>query len=77
MPRSFGSPPCSTSSTPPRLDSDIAALWDRIQRLYANQRLIVESLNEKGALKAGLDVDRATDILWTINHPNGITRRRT
>ena len=52
------------------LDSDIAALWDRIQRLYANQRLIVESLNEKGALKAGLDVDRATDILWTINHPN-------
>src|SRR5918994_180276 len=53
------------------LDSDIAALWDRIQSDYhANQRLIVESLNEKGALTAGLDVDRATDMLWTINHPN-------
>ena len=53
------------------LDSDIAALWDRIQSDYhANQRVIVESLNEKGALKPGLDVDRATDVLWTINHPN-------
>ena len=53
------------------LDSDIGALWDRIQSDYhANQRLIVESLNEKGALEAGVDVDRATDILWTINHPN-------
>jgi AcrR family transcriptional regulator len=53
------------------LDSDIAALWDRIQSDYhANQREIVESLGEKGALKAGVDVVRATDILWTINHPN-------
>jgi AcrR family transcriptional regulator len=52
------------------LDSDIARLWNRIQSDYhANQRAIVESLNEKGALKAGLDVDRAADILWTINHP--------
>jgi hypothetical protein len=32
--------------------------------------VIVESLNEKGSLKPGLDVDGATDILWTINHPN-------
>ena len=71
VPRSFGSPPCSTSSTPPRrwTPTSLRALG-QIQRLYANQRLIVESLNEKGALKAGLDVDRATDILWTINHPN-------
>jgi AcrR family transcriptional regulator len=53
------------------LDSDIAALWARIQSDYhANQRVIVESLDEKGALKPGLDVDQATDILWTINHPN-------
>jgi AcrR family transcriptional regulator len=53
------------------LDSDIAALWARIQSDYhANQRVIVETLDEKGALKAGLDVDRATDLLWTINHPN-------
>jgi hypothetical protein len=30
--------------------------------------MIVESLEEKNALTPGLDVDRATDILWTINH---------
>jgi AcrR family transcriptional regulator len=53
------------------LDSDIAALWSRIQSDYhANQRAILESLAEKGALRPGLEVDRATDILWTINHPN-------
>lgn len=53
------------------LDPEIAALWDRIQSDYhANQRVIVESLSERGVLTAGLDVDRATDILWTINHPS-------
>ena len=30
----------------------------------------VESLDEKKALKRGLGVDRATDILWTLNHPD-------
>jgi AcrR family transcriptional regulator len=53
------------------LDPDIAALWDRIQTDYhANQRVIVDSLDEKKALRPELDADRATDILWTINHPN-------
>jgi hypothetical protein len=53
------------------LDSEIAALWKRIQSDYhANQRAIVESLDQKGALNGTLDADRATDILWTINHPN-------
>jgi AcrR family transcriptional regulator len=53
------------------LDADIAALWERIQSEYlANQRTIVESLNDRNALKRSLDVDRATDVLWTINHPN-------
>jgi AcrR family transcriptional regulator len=52
-------------------DPDIAALWDRIQReFHANQRTIVESLAAKGALRDGLTVDRAADILWTINHPS-------
>ena len=51
-------------------DPDIEALWQRIQTDYHdNQRAIVESLDEKDALKPGLDLDRATDILWTINHP--------
>ena len=53
------------------IDPDIEALWNRIGTEYhANQRAIVESLKEKGALKAGLGVERAGDILWTLNHPN-------
>ena len=52
-------------------DPDIEALWDRIQtEFHANQRAIVESLHEKSALRSGLDVERATDILWTLNHPD-------
>ena len=51
-------------------DPDIDALWSRIQADYrANQRAIVESLQQKQALRRGLDVDLAADILWTINHP--------
>src|SRR6185369_125640 len=53
------------------IDPDIAALWDRIQSEFlANQRAIIVSLEKKGALNPDLDVDQATDILWTINHPN-------
>ncbi|MGH3075544.1 MAG: TetR/AcrR family transcriptional regulator [Gaiellales bacterium] len=52
------------------VDGDIEELWARIGTEYlANQRAIVESLAEKGALRPGLDVDRAADILWAINHP--------
>jgi AcrR family transcriptional regulator len=51
-------------------DPEIGALWERIQGEYRqNQHRIVESLAKKKALKPGLDVERATDILWTINHP--------
>lgn len=53
------------------IDPDIAALWRRIQtEFHANQRVIVESLDDKNALVPGLEIDRATDILWTLNHPN-------
>jgi AcrR family transcriptional regulator len=53
------------------VEPDIEALWNRIETEYhANQRVIVESLDEKQALRPGLDVERATDILWTLNHPN-------
>jgi AcrR family transcriptional regulator len=52
-------------------DPDIAALWDRIQAdFYDNQRSIVKALDSKKALGRGLDVTRATDILWTLNHPD-------
>jgi AcrR family transcriptional regulator len=53
------------------IDPDIAALWNRIEsEFHANQRVVVASIDEKGALGPGLDVDRATDILWTLNHPD-------
>jgi AcrR family transcriptional regulator len=54
-----------------RVDSDIEELWGRIQTEYhANQRVVVESLDAKKALLPGLSVDRAADILWTLNHPS-------
>ncbi len=32
--------------------------------------MIVESVDEKKALRPDLDIARATDILSTLNHPN-------
>jgi len=53
------------------VDADTAALWELIQTdFYDNQRVVVESLAKKKALRRGLDVTRATDILWTLNHPD-------
>jgi AcrR family transcriptional regulator len=53
------------------VDADISALWARIEaEFHDNQRTIVESLQEKQALRRDLDVGRATDILWTLNHPD-------
>jgi AcrR family transcriptional regulator len=52
------------------LDDDTATLWGTIQReFYENQEAIIASLHARGALAPGLDVRRATDILWTLNHP--------
>jgi AcrR family transcriptional regulator len=52
-------------------DPELGALWSRIQsEFYDNQRAIVEALAAKDALRPGLDVARATDILWTLNHPD-------
>jgi hypothetical protein len=53
------------------VNADGAALWNLIQSdLHANQRAIVENLHARGALRADLDIGRATDILWTLNHPD-------
>jgi AcrR family transcriptional regulator len=53
------------------VDPESAALWERINSDYlANQRAIVESLRTTGALRGDLDVQHATDLLWTLNHPN-------
>jgi len=53
------------------VDPDAAALWHRIESdFHANQRAIVETVHRDGALRRGLGVARATDILWTLNHPD-------
>jgi AcrR family transcriptional regulator len=53
------------------LDGDIAVLWNDIQAdFYDNQRVIVQQLHHIQALRPDLDVTRATDILWTLNHPD-------
>jgi AcrR family transcriptional regulator len=52
-------------------DADTDALWTRIQAdFYENQRMIVEALDAKQALRPGLDVSHAADVLWTLNHPD-------
>lgn len=52
-------------------DPTIDALWKQIQAsFYENQRVIVTSIAAKKALRAGLDLARAADILWTLNHPD-------
>ena len=52
-------------------DPDIAALWSRIQSdFYDNQRAIVEALHAKRRCGPASMSTRATDILWTLNHPD-------
>jgi AcrR family transcriptional regulator len=52
-------------------DTDCAALWDLIQtEFHANQRVVVDSIAAKRGLRRGLDAARATDLLWTLNHPD-------
>jgi hypothetical protein len=52
-------------------DAEIGELWRRIQtEFHANQRAVVASIREKGALRPDMDLDTATDVLWTLNHPS-------
>ena len=52
-------------------DPAAAALWQLINTdFHANQQAIVESLAAKRALRPGLTTARATDLLWTLNHPD-------
>ena len=52
-------------------DADIADLWARIQTdFHDNQRGIVKALHARKALRPGLGVARAADVLWTLNHPD-------
>jgi len=53
------------------IDADCRELWQLIQSdFHANQRSIVESIHRTGGLRPGLGVARATDTLWTLNHPD-------
>lgn len=53
------------------VDADLAALWALIQSdFHANQRAIVEAIDRNGGLRPGLGVERAADLLWTLNHPD-------
>jgi AcrR family transcriptional regulator len=52
-------------------DPDLGALWELIQSdFHANQASIVALLRRAKALRPGLSAARATDILWSLNHPD-------
>lgn len=49
------------------VDDDGAALWSLINTdFYENQRVLVASI----VTRKGLGVGKATDIVWTLNHPD-------
>ena len=51
-------------------DPDVEALSKRIwSEFYENQLEVVKALHRRKALRKGLGVKRAADILWTLNHP--------
>jgi AcrR family transcriptional regulator len=53
------------------VDEDSAALWALIQSdFHDNQRVLVAAIAKRKGLKSGLSVEKATDILWTLNHPD-------
>lgn len=51
-------------------DEQIAALWERFQREFyeVGMRGVTETLERDGVLAA--ELTSATDILWTLNHPD-------
>ena len=51
-------------------DRDLADWYaEAVQGRRRGMQLVVEALNGKGALRPGLSVDRATDILFVIENP--------
>jgi AcrR family transcriptional regulator len=52
-------------------DPEIGELWQLFQDQYVeNQTMMAASLAAKGALREGLDVTGAAEMLWTLNHPS-------
>jgi AcrR family transcriptional regulator len=56
----------SAAAADPEIDALSKRIWSQF---YDNQREVVKALHKRRALKPGLGIDRATDILWTLNHP--------
>jgi len=54
-----------------QVDPDARDLWQLIQtEFHDNQATVVRTLADQGSLRPGLEVERAADILWTLNHPD-------
>lgn len=52
------------------LDPELAELWRNIsQRRAKNMRLLAEDLAATGRLRRQLSVDKAADIIWSMNSP--------
>ncbi|HKR71095.1 MAG TPA: helix-turn-helix domain-containing protein [Streptosporangiaceae bacterium] len=49
---------------------ELGEIWDMVQRnRRAGARMVIERAAKLGPLGAGMDSDRATDILWIFNDP--------
>jgi AcrR family transcriptional regulator len=52
-------------------DPALADLWDRIETEFrAVLAGVAERLDALGSLAPGVDLTSATDLLWTLNHPD-------
>lgn len=50
--------------------AEVGELWDNLQNSRrAGARMVIEHAASRGPLAAGLDTDRATDIVWVFNDP--------
>lgn len=56
----------SAAAADPEIDALSKRIWSQF---YDNQLEVVKALQRRKALKPKLTVERAADILWTLNHP--------
>jgi AcrR family transcriptional regulator len=56
----------SAAAADPEIDALSKRIWSQF---YDNQLEVVKALQRRQALKPKLTVERAADILWTLNHP--------
>jgi len=62
----LGSVLLSAAAADPEIDALSKRIW---AEFYENQLEVVKELSRRKALKPGLTVKRAADVLWTLNHP--------